>query len=252
MTERLDTEPYIIYPESQLKWFTDLIVAIFLISCCFWTPWELCFDVDTRAATIFNWSIDVIFLLDMIVTFFSAYSNEDYEVITDHKEIAFNYLTGNFWIDLLAILPFQNMIGAFKEADENDGGSSSETGSLGFVRILRLNRLSKFVKLLKIFRVIKFFKKKTHEHISKSVARAGFATERLAFFVLVTILGFHLCNCLWLWSATFFDVWYEDTWLLVGGYEELSEWTKYGHSAYQTVVMSCGATVAENEAEQLL
>ena len=30
-------------------------------------------------------------------------------------------------------------------------------------------------------------------------------TERMAFFVLTTILGFHLCVSLWLWVATFYE-----------------------------------------------
>ena len=96
-----------------------------------------------------------------------------------------------------------------------------------------------------------FFKRKAHERISKSAAQAGIATERLTFFVLVIFLGFHLCNCLWLWSANFFGSVYETNWLKENGYEQLGNWRQYLRSAYQTIVMSCGATQATNEAEQL-
>ena len=88
-----------------------------LVACCFWTPWELSFEVESKGAVIFDWSIDGVFLLDMFIIFFSAHTNEDFEVIDDHKEIAITYLLGNFWIDLLAILPFQHMVAIFDDPD---------------------------------------------------------------------------------------------------------------------------------------
>lgn len=78
-------------------------------------------------------------------------------------------------------------------------------GELGVVRIFRLNKLSKLFRMMKLVRVVKFFKNTKYIHnISKSVMKTSIATERLVFFVLVLILGFHLCNCMWLWVALFF------------------------------------------------
>ena len=77
-----------------------------LIACVFWTPWEMCFNIENVASGIFNWSVDSIFLSDMIIIFLTAHTTEDFEVIDDHPTIACIYLQSWFWIDLLAIIPF--------------------------------------------------------------------------------------------------------------------------------------------------
>ena len=118
------------------------------------------------------------------------------------------------------------MIKAFQTED------NSGSGSLGFARIMRLNRLSKLFKMLKLFRVIKFFKSNAITKVTKSVMQATMATERLSFFILVTVLGFHLCNCMWLWCAMFFSEWYDQTWITTGGWEDESRGFKYRTSMY--------------------
>ena len=57
-----------------------------------------------------NVIIDLLFLCDMIVIFNTALTSEDFETIDDHKSIAISYLTGWFWIDLLAIIPFEALM----------------------------------------------------------------------------------------------------------------------------------------------
>lgn len=54
--------------------------------------------------------IDAIFFVDMIVIFNSAYTTWDFEILDNRADIACVYLKGHFWIDLLAILPFQHII----------------------------------------------------------------------------------------------------------------------------------------------
>ncbi len=120
------------------------------------------------------------------------------------------------------------MIKAFQNHSEEDSGSDS----LAFVRIMRLNRLSKMFKMLKLFRLVKFLKSNYINKVTKSVMQATMATERLTFFILVTVLGFHLCNCMWLWCAMFFGEWYETTWITTGGWEEETRGFKYRTSMY--------------------
>ena len=65
--------------------------------------------------------------------------------------------------------------------------------------------------MIKLVRFVKFFN--NFHHVSKSVMKTTVATERLIFFVLVLVLGFHLCNCLWVWVAIFFHDSFETTWI---------------------------------------
>jgi hypothetical protein len=67
---------------------------------------------------IINYTIDLLFFLDIIVNFFSAYIDETFQVIDDRKTIACNYFKGWFSIDLIAIIPFD----VFLEVLVENGG----------------------------------------------------------------------------------------------------------------------------------
>lgn len=49
---------------------------------------------------------DILFTIDIFVQFVSAYHDDDYYLIDDLKNIAKNYLTTWFVIDVSAIFPF--------------------------------------------------------------------------------------------------------------------------------------------------
>lgn len=53
-----------------------------------------------------NYTIDILFGLDILVNFNLAYENEDFVTIDDRSKIAKEYLKGWFAIDFLAIVPF--------------------------------------------------------------------------------------------------------------------------------------------------
>ena len=56
--------------------------------------------------------IDALFGIDIVLTFFSVYTDEDFVMIEERKEIACTYLKGWFIIDLVAILPLNLLIDA--------------------------------------------------------------------------------------------------------------------------------------------
>jgi len=57
-----------------------------------------------------DYVVDLLFLLDILVVFNTAYYDEDVDLVDDRKQIAKNYLKGWFTIDLLAIIPFDKII----------------------------------------------------------------------------------------------------------------------------------------------
>ncbi len=48
-------------------------------------PVRLAFADDSTAWEVLDWIIDAIFIGDIIVTFFSAYLDSSYHIITDRK-----------------------------------------------------------------------------------------------------------------------------------------------------------------------
>lgn len=76
------------------------------------TPINLAFahlsnDASWSAASLI---IDLLFLMDIFVNFFSAYEDQDLRIQDDRKLIAQYYLKGWFFIDIIAILPIETIL----------------------------------------------------------------------------------------------------------------------------------------------
>ena len=59
---------------------------------------------------VFDWIIDVIFILDIVLNFFTSYINDKtgFE-IKEMKKISSNYIRTTFCIDILAAMPFEEI-----------------------------------------------------------------------------------------------------------------------------------------------
>ena len=92
--------------------------------------------------------IDILFFFDIILIFNSAFYDEENEIIDERKQIAIAYLTGWFATDLLAIIPFDRLLG-------QSGGYNQ------LARIARVGRLYKLVKLTRLLKMLKVVKQKS-------------------------------------------------------------------------------------------
>lgn len=96
---------------------------------------------------LLNGMIDIMFMLDVIINFRSSYVNDATgEEVTKCGSIAFNYLKGRFWIDLVASLPLDFLSYVFQELNENST-ILDFIGLLKLVRVLRLSRLITYLNL---------------------------------------------------------------------------------------------------------
>lgn len=97
-------------------------------------------EIDTPEWDIFDYCSDVVFLIDLILTFFTPYYAGE-ALITNMRSICFNYLKLWFWMDFLSIIPFELIF------------SSGDYVSL--VRIARFPKVYRLVKVSKLFRSLK-------------------------------------------------------------------------------------------------
>lgn len=100
-----------------------------------------------------NWILNISFLVDMILTFFTALQPEkenDHYFITDKKIIAIAYMKVWFWLDLLSIIPFDTF---FKDGEK----TSSEVAARA-AKLARLVRISKITRLARLFRMVRMIK----------------------------------------------------------------------------------------------
>ena len=102
---------FIIEPSATFKAFWNIIIIFLLVYTGFITPYRTSFFSNEELARkdlfwVMESIIDIVFGIDIIVNFISAYERHDGETEYKFKRIVLNYLTGFFWIDFLSTFPF--------------------------------------------------------------------------------------------------------------------------------------------------
>ena len=81
---------------------------------CVVEPLVIAFNPPSFKSTRFivaNYLINSIFMIDIIMNFRTSYTHSlTGDEILDPKKIASNYLRGIFWIDLLSVIPFDDIL----------------------------------------------------------------------------------------------------------------------------------------------
>ena len=96
------------------KW--DIVIMALAIYNCFLIPYDIAFEPDvfkTPLIKAFNIIIDAVFLLDIVINSRTIYINaKTGEEVNIPKKICMEYIkTLRFWIDLLASIPLDDMLG---------------------------------------------------------------------------------------------------------------------------------------------
>lgn len=158
-----------------------------LLFVCFITPYRIAFtESDELEWIIIDCLIDLLFLTDLILTFFMAYYDEKtYDLVDDRKKIACRYLRFWFIIDLLAVIP----ISLFLNTNDYNSGA----------RLLKLPRLYRLVKMTRLVRMLKIVKERSKltKYLS-DILKIGAGFERLLFFILISLVSIHCISCVWI------------------------------------------------------
>ena len=103
----------IIRINDRRKVYFEIFVIILAIYNCFGIPLEICFAppmMEKLGFTLLNSVIDLFFALDIYIQFKTTYyDDQSGEEIMDKQTIVWNYLTGRFFIDLMATIPFDSI-----------------------------------------------------------------------------------------------------------------------------------------------
>ena len=100
-----------IYPNYDWKRNWDALITLILLITCMITPYRLAFaGADPPFWLFVNIAVDLMFAIDIVLSFLTAYYTDEYELVDNRCKIAKNYLTSWFIIDFLAIIPFENII----------------------------------------------------------------------------------------------------------------------------------------------
>ena len=98
----------VIFPDDELYLIWGYVVTGLLIYTATITPFRLALvEEETIDWFVIGLIIDGLFFSDVIVNCFLCYYDSDNNIITSHKKIFLNYLTGWMLLDILACIPLQ-------------------------------------------------------------------------------------------------------------------------------------------------
>jgi hypothetical protein len=153
-------------PRTDWMKVWDGLIIILLIFTTYVTPYEVAF-LSTRLNPLFfiNRFVDLVFLLDLIRSFFTAYFDEEKQYwVGDVTTIVYHYMRGWFVIDLVSILPFDS-VGLILQSEVMTKFKAA--------RIIRLLRLLKLLRLLRSARIINRWRDEYGECCSQREAAPG-------------------------------------------------------------------------------
>ena len=111
----IEKDNFYISPNSKICIILDFLIILCLIICLIYIPLKICY-FKNNCVTIYLfdeiifYSIDIIFIIDLLINFFKAYSNNQFKLITDNKKIINKYLMSYFVFDLVSGIPILSLI----------------------------------------------------------------------------------------------------------------------------------------------
>ena len=176
--------PLLLHPRSCARMFWNILVIILLVYTATVMPFRLAFlenGVDSVGWMSFEWTLDGLFMIDVIVTCFSSYYNDEGRLVTSHREILLGYARSWMFLDIAGCMPLDVML--------------TEDSSFGkkYNNLLRLVRLPRLYRLTRIARLLKMCKSgpgsELIERIQDFLSLKHTAVRLLSFFSSVV----HLC-----------------------------------------------------------
>lgn len=148
--EANSTTKCIIMRNNIFKIVWDIFVLLVLLMVSMIVPVRLAFTTHEPLVWFIVYLFaDCIFAIDLVLTFFTAISDENkvYEE-TNKKVIAKNYLKGWFWVDLISILPIDAIL------------VTTQSHATVLARFAKIGKLYKLIRMIRLAKVLKLLKSK--------------------------------------------------------------------------------------------
>ncbi|XP_026132872.1 potassium voltage-gated channel subfamily H member 6-like, partial [Carassius auratus] len=147
-----DIHKWIMLHYSPFKAMWDWIILLLVLYTAVFTPYSAAFllnELEQEKRKICGYTcnplnvvdviVDILFIIDIVITFRTTYVNHNDEVVTHPKLIAIHYIKGWFLIDMVAAIPFDLLI--FRSG--SDETTATLIGLLKTARLLRLVRVAR-------------------------------------------------------------------------------------------------------------
>lgn len=185
-------------PDSKFKTIWDNIILITTVGVAFETPFVIVFKIPLSGPfLIFSVIVTGIFTLDIIINFNTAFYKHGI-IVKNRKEIIKNYMSGWFWTDFFATVPFELIF--------------ISTPFFGLNRIFRVFKIIRLFKLARISQTFSRFR-------SKNIINPSIFRMMILMFWVIIASHFIACG-----------------WILLGQFEKsMTNYDIYLQSFYWTV-----------------
>ena len=171
----------------------DSITMILSIYSLIYIPYNLatsrCLS-NFNFFNIINYFLDIIYIIDLVISFFRPYYNIDEQLIINNNKIILNYLSSCFLFDFICSIPFYSIFRYFYKSQCYDFINFS----------IILNNIYRIFEILKILKLIKIFSKKVNgamEKLTIILDKYQFFDNRDLFsLIFFSLCSFHFTTCI--------------------------------------------------------
>ena len=206
----LNRPKYILSPESEIKVYIDIISYMLVLYCMLISPYKMAFEDDFVDETgfffIFDFFIDVFFILDLILNFFIAFRDNKEEIKFNIKLIFFNYIKTWFLMDLISCIPF-TIINYFAFNVGNDMNFYTTNNNISSItKLQKFAKIARFFKVFKwtrIIRVLKITKSNNNANMFMKLEEVSNSVNRFLKFLFFFVILAHISACIWCFLGKF-------------------------------------------------
>lgn len=188
---------YLISPESNLIKTWKIIIGICLAYTTVFEAYSLAFinreiwDVWTVIAVM----LDIVFLIDFIRLFFTAYKKQDESIEANIFNVWKEYATGWMLVDLFAAIPF-GIIDAIEGSELED-----DVEEYSFWKIGKIPKVYMILRLLRLFKMIKGYLSGDVSDFLTNYCKFNPPQAKLILFVATVTTCIHVMACIFYFSA---------------------------------------------------
>ena len=227
ITLNVQNPSYILLPNGKFRTKWDVYMAIVLSFVAFYVPFRVCLQWNESdfghfgAAFWLDRWIDLTFGIDIILNFFTAYTEKDGTIVTNPRKIGLRYLQGSFLIDIIATMPFQYIL-------SHSTSSLNKVGKIGRIpKVMKILRIIRLLKLLRVYRLQQFLIE------LEIIYNIHHGVSRMVKIVVVVLTAAHIVGCFWyLVGLSGGNDMIDGGWVYRYGYDEKQTGAKYISSIY--------------------
>ena len=185
-----ELDNFYISPDNNFIRLIDLLVIFSSLFNIIYSPFNLtnikCFcTYELKLVNYIYYFIDFLYIIDLILSFFRAYRNFEFKIISNNKRIIKHYILGQFFLDLLQAIPFYSYICFICSLRSNCICSNYNMSSVDMILILCCS-----LKQLKLFKILNIRKNSIYYEATIIVSRNDCLEAIFNFFINLIVYSY--------------------------------------------------------------